>query len=852
MARIEDLLSPPDPEFARAWSPEDYVGHYVGPDAASWNALNQTPPEVRAVVKERALDPILEHKALKKVGLEALEFLAPSTVDWWRGKKPDAYEVPQTATKRDLKGLPKQEPFIDPMHAIIAAELAGLVIPTPMGPARKVAGKAQKLADALSTKTDDAVNLLGKGDVGAGLSDDVVKPLGKEPRRTSASLKDLRKMSVKKAIEEARKDPHLIPSPDGGYVGGPANIKTYEDVLAQRAKMDANLAGRSEYAEGLERAGFSGSNVSKEDPAAARWYARARKNNMALSQDPRNPAQQVWNARITGEHSPGAQPIVETGMATGARNSAIAEDIRPVFNPDGTPKLFTDRIDRPPAPGAPQELSGVRQTARPLNAQHVARAVLANDPDILSTGLKTREYADFMIPHMAKRKATGVTDFRWLNELGFTNPDGSAQSAGNHLTGAANHRWSDNETALAADRANKARLHGRRNWTGEEIQALGWVRQKAGDLQRDAGGKPVSVSHWGLHDQPNMTWDEAMVLANKTPFDFAERNTFNAIHENMSGLSGHLPELPHRPQAVQDAYSNKAWWTDENNKDIFYGALHARTAPDARMLMRETVPAQGVWKADDGSIQYNAANVARPVISYKVGGGEIAEPDVRMIRAVEGSRGLIDAQSMTGGHVVIPESQAKAGEMGSIRVPTGKALTKQEAQDLTTIGAKYGRPHISDTGTDVTMTDWFNQLSGKEAGKILRKGHLATDLANALSVTGPIERAKIQSVMFKFPPSEVGSGARTRAVLDEVSQSPNIYRALNESTKIPKKALANLLRDREYLKNYPDRFRKDQMRLLEIVSEGPGWLDRLKDAVKKGGIVPVALLGVLGAEEIRQ
>lgn len=58
MARIEDLLSPPDPEFARAWSPEDYVGHYVGPDAAFWNALNQTPPEVRAVVKERTLDPI--------------------------------------------------------------------------------------------------------------------------------------------------------------------------------------------------------------------------------------------------------------------------------------------------------------------------------------------------------------------------------------------------------------------------------------------------------------------------------------------------------------------------------------------------------------------------------------------------------------------------------------------------------------------------------------------------------------------------------------------------------------------------------------------------------------------------
>ena len=119
-------------------------------------------------------------------------------------------------------------------------------------------------------------------------------------------------------------------------------------------------------------------------------------------------------------------------------------------------------------------------------------------------------------------------------------------------------------------------------------------------------------------------------------------------------------------------------------------------------------------------------------------------------------------------------------------------------------------------------------------------------------MTGPIERAKIQTVMFKFPPSEVGSGARTRAVLDEVSQSPNIYRALNESTEIPKKALANLLRDREYLKNYPDRFREDQMRLLEIASEGPGWLDRLKDAVKKGGIVPVALLGVLGAEEIRQ
>ena len=115
-----------------------------------------------------------------------------------------------------------------------------------------------------------------------------------------------------------------------------------------------------------------------------------------------------------------------------------------------------------------------------------------NDNSIIGAGEKTGTYGPQMVKGEVPPGATGVNDFRWFHELGFTNPDGSAQSAGNHVTGAANHNWGHYETALATDRARGgppgighnggpalAPLHGRTDWTGEQIQALGWVRQKA-------------------------------------------------------------------------------------------------------------------------------------------------------------------------------------------------------------------------------------------------------------------------------------------------------------------------------------------------------------------------------------
>ena len=167
--------------------------------------------------------------------------------------------------------------------------------------------------------------------------------------------------------------------------------------------------------------------------------------------------------------------------------------------------------------------------------------------------------------------ATGVNDFRWFHELGFTNPDGSAQSAGNHVTGAANHNWGHYETALATDRARGgppgighnggpalAPLHGRTDWTGEQIQALGWVRQKAQDLQDRGGYVMVDTPQWGPQRMHKMSWEEAMRRANYTPFDHADRQTFNAVHEGISGWEGHIPGLKNKSPSIRCATPRSA------------------------------------------------------------------------------------------------------------------------------------------------------------------------------------------------------------------------------------------------------------------------------------------------------
>jgi hypothetical protein len=104
-----------------------------------------------------------------------------------------------------------------------------------------------------------------------------------------------------------------------------------------------------------------------------------------------------------------------------------------------------------------------------------------------------------------------------------------------------------------------------------------------------------------------------------------------------------------------------------------------------------------------------------------------------------------------------------------------------------------------------------------------------------------------------IPPQggNVYPGDATRALLKQVNQTPGIRQAFNLNADIPQKALNNLARDEAWASKW-GATRDDIQRSRQIIGEGPGWIDRLEAALKKGVVLPAigaALLAPLVAQQ---
>jgi hypothetical protein len=321
-------------------------------------------------------------------------------------------------------------------------------------------------------------------------------------------LPDLRRLPVDEAIAIARKEPHLIPggaATEGKYIAGPRNVKSKQDLNKIRRGLDASID-----------AGAKGGD----------WYDRYRRGVYDVAGG--DPEQARWMAGIEGQFSAGVDPASELGYSIKETSGLIG----------GTPV----------------------KAARP--AQHAAlrKAAATNRLSKLMLGAKTGEYAERVTPGLVSPSATGVNDFRHFRNLGYTDPSGMPVD---QVKGTP-HIFADYETALAVDRANRRNLAGRSDWTGEQIQATAWVKQKSDDLY--ARGKkrydaqaleqmkkarvndlsPEAVEEAGR----KLAFDDA----NRTIADFFPKHTAYDTYEMQPGPStGHLPASVNMTQAQRDA-----------------------------------------------------------------------------------------------------------------------------------------------------------------------------------------------------------------------------------------------------------------------------------------------------------
>lgn len=630
--------------------------------------------------------------------------------------------------------------------------------------------------------------------------------MGAKPPTRMTQLPNLRELPVEEAVRIARKEPHLMPSPDrmeGAYIGGPRSIQNRKDLLKMRRELDKTV---------------------ENDPRGGDWYDRYRAGvSEVTGGDPRD---NLWFANTEGQFSAGVSPQSELAFSLKDTLSSIAY-------------------------GEPVK------AARPAQKQATMRAIAANDPSKFQLGNKTGEYARRVNPDQpGPLTATGVNDFRHARNLGYTEPDGTPQK---NALGAAAHTFSDYETALAVDRANKKALAGRTNWTGEQLQAAPWVSQKADDLWSRESKKFL-----GLAKKANPNASEAEIAAaarelafqeaNKTITEHFPKHTAYATYEAQPGaMTGHLPGSVGSPAWERELYANdtrSAWNTAPGGRDALYAGM--RLGDTGKVWpVRPTQEMQGMYTPPNGPTEFNPGNVARPLVDFKTGDVKSVTPWTEaMLNGVEGTRAILDAQGAGAWHKPWVGGAPGLSNSMVINKKIAGILDPSEMVNLQKAGEKYGLPDIVDTNGDVTLTSFYPK-PGKRSVKDQK--NLEADVQAASANAKGAVRAKVDSgyVGYEKAWSQPGKGGATRKLLRTIDDMPRAAQeALDNNPAVPQAALDRLQRDEAWSKKW-GATREDIQNLRRIVGEGPGWIKRLRLAVRNGAVLPAAAAAIIGVSEMQ-
>ena len=667
--------------------------------------------------------------------------------------------------------------------------------------------KADELESMLPLMSLGAIPLLG------GIAGKITKTATKGAVKTEAKaavkaavrstdLPNLREMPVTQAVATAKKDPHLIKAGDQSqsyYVGGPREVQSKRGLTNKRKEFDAYVAA---------------------DPRGGDWYDRYRNGVTEVTGG--NPQDNLWMASQEGQWSAGVSPEGELGFALKENNGSLL--------------------------GYPVK------SARPAQHEAHTRALEANDPNLYQLGEKTGEYARLVSPDQFKAPgATGVNDFRHARNFGYTETDGSAQR--NALTDA-QHTFLDYETAGAVGRANDANLSGRSNWTGEQLQAAPWVRQKALDLLgRNQNGYAKRaeeiLASQGSNIPPGaveqMSYELAFQDANKTIADYFDKHTAFATHESMIGPNtGHLPlsanaDMPDRLAFAADPRSS--WANAPGGRDAIYGGLrYGETGNAARV--RPTQDMQGLYQPPGGLLEANPGEVARPLVAFDndaKGLKSLPAGDRAMLEGGESLRAYVDAQDAGAAHK--PWFGGRAGDSNSLYIPLDRPATVKELISMRDAASPFGLGDVVDTGQGMTVTQFYPGAPKMEDPKGLLA---AVTEAMPADAKGP-RRAKVDSIYADFVDawkSGEGSGVATRQLLEKMNVTPEARQAFNNNPYLASNSLARLERDEAWSAKW-GATRKDIQKARRIIADGPGWIDRMEAALKSGVLLPAVGAAVL-------
>jgi hypothetical protein len=630
----------------------------------------------------------------------------------------------------------------------------------------------------------------------------------------STELESLRGKPVDEAIEIARGEPHLIKSGDkaeGLYVGGPRDLKTKRALTNLRKQFDEFVA---------------------QDTRGSMWYDKTRSDINTASGGDRNVND--WISANQAQYSAGASPEHEIAFSIKDMAATLA-------GMDATPRF-------------PAQRAGSRL------------AVAMNDPRAHQLGTKTGKYAKLINPNQELPPgATGVNDFRHARNFKYTEADGSPQ--GGALT-EAQHRFLDYETALAVDRANKNRLGDRSNWTGEQLQAAPWVRQKAMAILEQ---RPAILQRYIKAGVPEkraaeMAYEDAFSEAVKTVGDFYPKHVAYATHEAQPGSvaarTGHMSRSVDASNAQRAEFADdpRSSWRLPDGRDAIYSGLRHRGPAGTTGVAMRVLPSQemqGIFPTPGGGpLQTNRGDVARPLVAFdtaKDGLKTIPPADKALIEAGESVRAYGDVQDASAAHK--HWTGGPPGKSPSLFTPLDGPLTRDEILGVregvrrqAVLDPVHGLPEVVDTGQGVTVSSFYPEVGPISKTPKKAMGLLGEAVVDALpNRTGlSPRRTNVDSVYRDYTDAWAageGSEAATKRMLKDVNATPEIRQAFDDNPHLAQKALDRISRNRDWESRW-GASRKDVNRALEEIAKGPGWIGRLEALIGKG-VLPVALLGAI-------
>ena len=612
--------------------------------------------------------------------------------------------------------------------------------------------------------------------------------LPKEPR--PPSLREEKDIGA--AIEVAKKEPHLRPNKEGGFIGAPHSMKSMDDLMELRRSFDADVGMGAEGADWYER--------------AKDWIQRV------AGDDPQRQSQLARNLALFSAQSP---PKSNLGFSIKAQNAAAMGMPLDKVRTGQQARAFNESFGYRPVAESEEQMKGFRKGEIKL-----PYAEKLEEAKKIPLGKKTENYANSM-DRTAKTPTTGTNDIWHGRAWGYKDP--GTNKPWSKAFSDTQHDFLDYETVLAVMRANEMKLNGRSDWTAAEIQAAPWVSGKGRGLAESKFHKKEKGVGTVQGPLSKEQLDEGIASASRTYPDDEKSFRANATFEETPGPdTGHLTALPRASEATRMEYFNdpRTLSSKPGERDLLYDKQKAYVAP--------TSATQGLFEGAP-----NPGGAAHPLVSTEGKAGErvVDKASRQMLEGTEAVRGGMSGQQM--GAWSIPIEGSKVGQKAAyeIDLPPGYAMTADKLKQLSdTVPGVGDAFHV---GNDNAYLTSFGKNGPVKQPKLF--GAPGTRDATA-AIQEAIPGAGVKSTGLDsggtyFDWSKPGSDTVTKQILEKVEPSPMQMKAL-EDPDIRKQVLSMIDRDIEYGQMLGSPPREDLQNLRQIFGLG-GW-DAVYAAMGKG------------------